>query len=87
MTLAMSQVKLRGGKGRNEVVEELLKSFAISLEVTFIILIKLGLEMPESLYGRIQDGDLYLFMALAQVFEASVHMRRLKARLYQDNTV
>jgi hypothetical protein len=45
-------------EGGDEVVEELLMSFTISLEVTFIILIKLGLETPESLHGRIQDGNL-----------------------------
>jgi len=64
MNFIMSQIKLGGRKARKEVVYELLQSFEISLEVIFIILIKMNLEMPETLYQRILGGELYLFMAL-----------------------
>jgi len=93
MTLAILQIRLRGKKGRKEALEKLLKRFLISLEVIFTILIKLGLQTPETLHKRIPNGDLYLFIALARAFKPPHHMRRLKdyllhpGRLYQDNTV
>ena len=39
--------------------------------VTFIILVKLGVETPETLHKQVLDGDLNLFMVLARAFEAS----------------
>jgi hypothetical protein len=45
-------------------------------------LIKLGLETPESLHGRIQNGDLHLFIALARVFEASASHEAPESTIY-----
>jgi hypothetical protein len=70
LTLALSKIRLGRRGARKEVFKEVLRSLSISLETTFVILIKLGLETPETLHQQIQEGDIVLFMALARILEA-----------------
>lgn len=70
MTLAKMYLRLEGMWAGREVLEDFLASFSISLEVPFITLIKLGHEKSEALHQQVRDGDLHVFMGLAQVLEA-----------------
>ena len=55
---------------QGEVENEILESLFISLEVVVEMLVRLGLETPETVKQQMQSRSYYLFLALARFLEA-----------------
>jgi hypothetical protein len=70
MAIAFSQSKYELKRVEDDVEDEILKSLSISLKVVMKMLVRLGLETPESLKRQMQNRAYYLFLALARFLEA-----------------
>jgi hypothetical protein len=61
-----------GTRERSEkvILDMILQSFSLRFESTLMILIKLGIEAPDSLYRQFQNGNLNPFLTLTLFFTA-----------------
>lgn len=70
MAIASSRSKYEREKAENEVVDEILESLSISLEVVLRMVARLGLETPEALQRQVWEGGYCLFLTLSRLLEA-----------------
>ena len=70
MGVAISKRNVERHKAEEEVVDEILESLLTSLEAVFIMLVRLGLETPESLKRQTRERGFHDLLALARFLEA-----------------
>ena len=68
-------------KAEDEAMGKIIASFSRRFEATLMILIRMGIETPESLYHQFQNGNLDHFLALTLFFTA------FASRLAKDGTI
>jgi hypothetical protein len=67
--IALLRLSLERKKVENDVLDEILESLCTSLEIIFKMLVRLGLETPESLRQKMQDRRYLLLLTLARLLE------------------
>ena len=70
MAIAISQSKHERRRVENEIEDEIFESLWVSLEVVMKMLVRLGLETPETVKQQMQGRGWYMFLALARFLEA-----------------
>jgi hypothetical protein len=70
MGVAISKRNVERHKAEEEVVDEIIESLLTSLEAVSIMLVRLGLETPESLKRQTRGRGLHDLLALARFLEA-----------------
>lgn len=68
--IVLSQLSLERKKVENDIVDEILDSLMTSLEIIFKMLVRLGLETPESLKRQMNDSSYRRLLTLERLLEA-----------------